>query len=137
MIDPADIRIGNYVWYYDYNMIEQAFQVEGIYNGYLYNTSLPQSKITLQKANPCILDLDLLRSFGFLAGDPAYQEDPDMYSLKYNRISSVHVKYSNHIFQPHTDSPIGLVPYGLPLVHVHQLQNWYHALTRDELEALY
>ncbi|HEY0272687.1 MAG TPA: hypothetical protein VGC22_05840 [Chitinophaga sp.] len=134
MIDAADIRIGNYVCYYDYNMVEQAFRVEGIYDGYIYNSGLPQSRIRVEKANPCILEPALLQSFGFLPGDPAYGEDPAVYSLKYNRLNSVFIRYSNGIFQPCTDTPLGLVPYGLPLVHVHQLQNWYHALTRDELE---
>lgn len=137
MIDAADIRIGNYVWYYDYSMLEQAFQVEGIYNGYIYNSGLPQSKITLEKANPCLLDAYMLRRFGFIAGDPDHKEDPDMFSLKYNRLNSLHIKITGDIFQPYTDTPVGLVPYGLPILHVHQLQNWYHTLTRDELEIMY
>ena len=136
MIDATDIRIGNYVWYYDYNMVETAFQVEGINEGFIYNTGLPQSKMAYAKAHPLILDLYLLRKFGFIAGDPEHGEDADMYSFKYNRLNSVHVKHDNDTFQPYTDSPIGMVPYGLPIVHVHQLQNWYQAVTRDELEIL-
>lgn len=134
MIEAADIRIGNYVWYYDYNMVETAFLVGGIYDGFIYNSGLPQSKMAFEKANPLILDLYLLTRFGFIAGDPGHGEDPNMYSLKYNRLNSVHVKFENEMFQPYTDAPTGLVPYGRPIVHVHQLQNWYHALTRDELE---
>ncbi len=133
MIIASDIRIGNYVWYYDRYMQETAFLVEGILDGYIYNSGLPLSKISCEKANPLILDLYLLRKFGFIPGDPDYGEDEKVYSFKYNRLNSIHVLYKAEAFQPLTDAPAGLVPYGLPIVHVHQLQNLFHAITGDEL----
>ncbi|MCK7554435.1 hypothetical protein MKQ70_05220 [Chitinophaga sedimenti] len=133
MIDLSDIRIGNFVWYYDRNMEETAFQVEGIYEGYIYNTSLPLSKLPAEKANPLLLDLYLLRRFGFLKGDAAYGESEEVYSIKYSHKDSFHILYRNDAFQPVRDV-LGAEPYGRPVVHVHQLQNLFQALTRDELE---
>ena len=133
MILESDIRIGNYVSYFDYNMEETAFIVEGILEGYIYNSGLPLSKLPLEKTNPVVLDLYLLRKFGFIKGEKEYGEDENVYSLKYNRLHSVHIRYEKDIFQPMADAPGGLVPYGRPIVHVHQLQNLFHALTRDEL----
>lgn len=133
MIQESDIRIGNYVSYFDYNMEETAFVVEGILQGFVYNSGLPLSKLRCEKVNPVILDIDLLARFGFIKGDPEYGEDVNVYSLKYNRLHSVHVKNENGVFQPLTDAAEGLVPYGRPIVHVHQLQNLFHAVTRDDL----
>jgi hypothetical protein len=133
MIQESDIRIGNYVSYFDFNMEETAFVVEGILQGFIYNSGLPLSKISCKKTNPVVLDLYLLSKFGFIKGDKEYGEDVNVHSLKYNRLNSVHIKYENDVFQPLTDAPTGLVPYGRPIVHVHQLQNLFHALTRDEL----
>ncbi|UYQ94659.1 hypothetical protein MKQ68_06090 [Chitinophaga horti] len=133
MIDLADIRIGNLVWYYDRNMEETAFQVEGIFEGYIYNSGLPLSKLPADKAHPLILDLYLLRRFGFIQGDPAYGESDAVYSLKYSRLNSIHILCANDAFQPVLNAD-GTLPYGRPIVHVHQLQNMYQALTRDELE---
>ncbi|RBL90826.1 hypothetical protein [Chitinophaga flava] len=133
MIDEADIRIGNYVSYFDYNMEESVFVVEGILNGYIYNSGLPRSKIACEKANPVMLDLYQLIKFDFIRGAPEEGEDENIYSLKYNRLHSLHIRHENGCFQPVTEAPGGFVPYGRPLVHVHQLQNLFHALSRDEL----
>lgn len=133
MIDEADIRIGNYVAYFDYNMEESVFVVEGILDGYIYNSGLPRSKITCEKANPVLLDLYQLIKFDFIRGVPEDGEDENVYSLKYNRLNSLHIRYEAGIFQPVTEAPGGFVPYGRPIVHVHQLQNLFHALSRDEL----
>ncbi|NML39209.1 hypothetical protein HHL17_18560 [Chitinophaga sp. G-6-1-13] len=133
MIDEADIRIGNYVAYFDYNMEESVFAVEGILDGYIYNSGLPKSKISCEKANPVLLDLYQLIKFDFIRGVPEEGEDENIYSLKYNRLNSLHIRYENGCFQPVTESANGFVPYGRPLVHVHQLQNLFHALSRDEL----
>ena len=75
MILESDIRIGNYVSYFDYNMEETAFIVEGILEGYIYNSGLPLSKLPLEKTNPVVLDLYLLRKFGFIKGEKEYGED--------------------------------------------------------------
>lgn len=133
MIDEADIRIGNYVAYFDYNMEESVFVVEGILDGYIYNSGLPKSKISCEKANPVLLDLYQLIKFDFIRGVPEEGEDENIYSLKYNRLNSLHIRHQDGCFQPVTESPNGFVPYGRPLVHVHQLQNLFHALSRDEL----
>ncbi|MDR6567691.1 hypothetical protein SAMN05660461_4528 [Chitinophaga ginsengisegetis] len=133
MIEESDIRIGNYVSYFDYNMEETAFVVEGILQGFVYNSGLPLSKLPYAKVNPMVLDVDLLLRFGFIKGDPDYGEDVNVYSLKYNRLHSVHIRHENEVFQPLTDAAEGLVPYGRAIVHVHQLQNLFHAVTRDEL----
>ena len=133
MIEESDIRIGNYVSYFDYNMEETAFVVEGILEGYIYNSGLPLSKLRCEKANPVVLDIYLLSRFGFIKGDPDYGEDVNVYSLKYNHLHSVHLRFEKNAFQPLTDAAEGLVAYGRPIVHVHQLQNLFHAITRDEL----
>ncbi|HVI43451.1 MAG TPA: hypothetical protein VM802_01220 [Chitinophaga sp.] len=133
MIQESDIRIGNYVCYFDYNMQEYVFVVEGILNGFIYNSGLPKSKISCEKANPVMLDLDQLTKFDFMPGSKEDGEDENVFSLKYNRLHSIHIRYEGGIFQPVTDTPQGLMPYGRPIVHVHQLQNLFHALTRDEL----
>ncbi|CAL1518230.1 hypothetical protein [Chitinophaga sp. MM2321] len=133
MIQESDIRIGNYVSYFDYNMEESVFVVEGILDGFIYNTGLPRSKISCAKANPVVLDLYQLMKFDFIKGIKEDGEDENVYSLKYNRLNSVHIRFEEGIFQPVTDTPAGLVSYGRPIVHVHQLQNLFHALTRDDL----
>ncbi|MFB6454250.1 hypothetical protein ACE38W_03180 [Chitinophaga sp. Hz27] len=133
MIEETDIRIGNLVAYFDRNMEETIFPVEGVWQGYIYNTGLPLSKIPCQKANPIPLEIQWLENFDFIQGDPAHDEDPYVYSLKYNRLHSVHISCRDGIFQPVVESPSGLVPYGRPLAHVHQLQNLFHALTREDL----
>lgn len=133
MIEASDIRIGNYVSYFDYNMEETAFTVEGIHDGYIYNSGLPKSKLPCAKVNPMILDLYLLRKFGFIKGDPEYGEPENVYGLKYNHRDSLFIQYENDSFQPVVQTPQGMVPYGRKIVHVHQLQNLFHAITRDEL----
>ncbi|MEC5144450.1 hypothetical protein [Chitinophaga sp. 212800010-3] len=133
MIQGTDIRIGNCVSYFDYNMEETIFEVEGILDGYVYNSGLPRNRLPFAKVNPVVLDVDLLTRMGFLCGDPDYGEDPTVFSLKYNRLNSIHVRLENGVFQPLTDAPGGLIPYGRPIVHVHQLQNLFHAVTRDDL----
>lgn len=133
MIEETDVRIGNMVWYYDYNMIETVFRIEGILAGYIYNSGLPKSKLPLEKVNPLILEVDHLLKFGFLAGEKEYGEDPNTYSYKYNRANSIYIRDLSDSFQPLTDSSAGLVPYGRPLVHLHQLQNLFYDLTRDDV----
>jgi hypothetical protein len=114
-------------------MEETIFEVEGILDGYVYNSGLPRNRLPFAKVNPVVLDVDLLTRMGFLCGDPDYGEDPTVFSLKYNRLNSIHVRFENGLFQPLTDAPGGLIPYGRPIVHVHQLQNLFHAVTRDDL----
>jgi hypothetical protein len=133
MIEETDVRIGNMVWYYDYNMVETVFRVEGILDGYVYNSGLPKSKLPLEKVHPVNLDTDHLLEFGFLPGDKEYGEDIHTYSYRYNRNSSVYIRAHAGTFQPLTASPAGLVPYGRPLVHLHQLQNLFYDLTRDDV----
>lgn len=133
MIEETDIRIGNMVWYYDYNMIETVFRVEGIAEGFVYNSGLPKSKLPLEKVHPLALEADHLLKFGFLPGEEEYGEDPDTYSYKYNRADSVYIRETNGGFQPLAASKNGLVPYGRPLHHVHQLQNLFYDLTRDDV----
>jgi len=133
LIEETDIRNGNLVAYYDRNMQETVFAVEGVWQGYLYNSGLPLSKIPCQKANPIPLEISWLEHFGFLPGEADHNEDPNVYSLKYNRLHSVHIRVQQGVFQPVADSPAGQVPYGRPLAHVHQLQNLFHALTMEDL----
>lgn len=132
MIEETDVRIGNMVWYYDYNMVETVFRVEGILDGHVYNSGLPKSRLPLEKVQPVTLEVDHLLQFGFLAGEKEYGEDIHTYSYKYNRNSSVYIRETSGGFQPLTASSDGLVPYGRPLVHLHQLQNLFYDLTRDD-----
>jgi hypothetical protein len=133
MIEETDIRIGNLIWYYDYNMEETTFRVEGILAGHVYNSTLPKSKLPFEKVHPLTLDTEHLLEFGFLAGDRDYGEDVHTYAYKYNHSHSVYIRDCGNAFQPLTQSPSGLVPYGKPLVHVHQLQNLFYDLTRDDV----
>jgi len=133
MIEETDVRIGNMVWYYDYNMIETVFRVEGILEGHVYNSGLPKSKLPLSKVHPVTLEVDHLLQFGFLAGEKEYGEDVHTYSYRYNRNSSIYIRETAGAFQPLTSSSAGLVPYGRPLVHLHQLQNLFYDLTREDV----
>ena len=133
MIEETDVRIGNMVWYYDYNMVETVFRVEGILEGHVYNSGLPKSRLPLEKVHPVMLEVDHLLQFGFLAGEKEYGEDIHTYSYKYNRNSSVYIQETAGGFQPLTASSAGPVPYGRPLVHLHQLQNLFYDLTRDDV----
>lgn len=131
MMDETDIRIGNMVWYYDYNMIETPFRVEGIHEGYIYNSGLPRRRLPLEKVHPVALEADHLLQFGFLPGEREYGEDPSVYTYKYSHKDSLHILETNGAFQPVSVSGNGVVPYGRPLHHLHQLQNLCYDLTRD------
>lgn len=133
MIEESDVRIGNLVWYYDYNLVETIFRVEGVLNGFIYNSGLPKNKLPFEKVNPVTLEVDHLLRFGFLAGEKEYGEDPDTYAYKYDRTKSVYIRDLAGTFQPLTDSPSGLVPYGRPLAHLHQMQNLFYDLTREDV----
>ena len=133
MIEETDVRIGNIVWYYDYNMIETTFRIEGILAGHVYNSTLPKSKLPFDKVHPCILETEHLLEFGFLPGDKEYGEDINTYSYKYNRTNSIYIRHTANGFQPLAHSAAGMVPYGRPLLHLHQLQNLFYDLTRDDV----
>ena len=135
MVDETDIRIGNLVCYYDLYMVETVFRVEGILEGNVYSTILPKSKLALQKVNPITLDIDHLVGFGFIRGEKEYGEDENVFSFKYNHKDSIYIRYDGDSFQPltHSGNGKGLLPYGRPLVHVHQLQNLCYDLTREEI----
>lgn len=133
MIAATDIRIGNMVWYYDYHMIETPFRVEGIYDGHVYNSGLPRSRLPLEKVHPVTLEAGHLLQFGFLPGEKEYGEDPATFSYRYNRKESIYIRDEAGGFQPLAASPAGLTPYGRPLVHLHQLQNLFYDLTRDDV----
>ncbi|MGN6510231.1 MAG: hypothetical protein ACTHLD_12300 [Chitinophaga sp.] len=131
MMDETDIRIGNLVWYYDYNMIETPFRVEGIQGGYIYNSGLPRSRLPLDKVHPVALEAGHLLQFGFIQGEKEYGEDPDIYTFKYSHKDSLHIRETGGTFQPVAVSAGGVIPYGRPLLHLHQLQNLCYDLTRD------
>lgn len=133
MMDETDIRIGNIVWYYDYNMIETRFRVEGVLEGYIYNSGLPKSRLPLEKVHPVALEADHLLQFGFLPGEKEYGEDPDTYMYKYTHKDSVYIRETAGVFQPVVLSKNGPMPYGRPLLHLHQLQNLFYDLTRDNV----
>jgi hypothetical protein len=133
MIEATDIRIGNMIWYYDYNMLETPFRVEGILEGHVYNSGLPRSRLPLEKVHPILLEPEHLLKFGFLPGEKEYGEDPETFSYKYNRKDSIYIREGAEGFQPLTVSPAGLAPYGKPLLHLHQLQNLFYDLTRDDV----
>lgn len=133
MIAATDVRIGNLVWYYDYNMIETTFRVEGILDGCIYNSGLPKNRLPFEQVHPIELDAAHLQAFGFLKGDKDHGEDPDIYAYKYNRKDSVYIHDASTEFQPVTSSDKGFVPYGRPIHHLHQLQNLFYDLTRDDV----
>lgn len=136
MIADTDIRVGNLVWYYDLYMNETAFKIEGVLEGYVYNSCLPKSKLPLGKVNPVKLEADQLDALGFVRGEKEYGEDINVYSYKYTHKDSIYIRDEGYSFQMLTVSPAGLVPYGRPLVHVHQLQNLFYDLTAEELDVL-
>jgi hypothetical protein len=133
MIEEADIRVGNLVWYYNLYLIETSFKVEGVMEGFVYCTSLPKNKLPVDKVNPVTLEADHLIGFGYVKGDKDYGEDENVFSYKYSHKDSLYLRDDGYSFQLLTDSPSGLVPYGRPIVHVHQLQNLHYYLTREEL----
>ena len=133
MIEDTDIRIGNLVWYYDYNMVETVFRVEGIHDGYVYNTILPKNKLAFKDVHPLKLEVDHLLDFNFLPYEEAPAENKNVYAYKYNRTDSVYIRDEGYSFQPLAWSAAGLVAYGLPLAHVHQLQNLFYDLTREDI----
>jgi hypothetical protein len=130
MVEEADIRIGNLVWYYNLYLIETSFKVEGILDGFIYCTSLPKNKLPLDKVNPIALEADHLIGFGYVKGDKDYGEDENVFSYKYTHKDSLYIRDDGYSFQLLTAE---LIPYGRPLVHVHQLQNIHYYLTREEL----
>ncbi|MGX5820731.1 hypothetical protein ACWKWU_21225 [Chitinophaga lutea] len=133
MIEATDIRIGNMVWYYDYHMVETPFRVEGVLEGYVYNSGLPRSRLPLDKVHPFPLEAAHLLDFGFLAGDPAYGENPALYAYRYNRKDSIYILDAGGQFQPVAKAGETFVPYGRPVIHLHQLQNLFFDLTRDDV----
>lgn len=133
MIEDTDVRIGNLVWYYNLYLIETPFQVEGVMDGFIYNSSLPKSKLPLDKVNPLILDEDYLQKFGFIRGDSDYGEDENVFSYKYNHKDSLYIRDDGDSFQFLVNCTAGLIPYGRPIAHVHQLQNLFYYLTREEV----
>lgn len=133
MIEETDVRIGNIVWYYDYNMVETTFRIEGILAGYIYNSTLPKSKLPLEKVHPVILEAEHLLEFGFLQGEKEYGEDIHTYSYRYNHSNSIYIRHTATGFQPLAQSAAWMVPYGRPLAHLHQLQNLFYDLTRDDV----
>lgn len=133
MIEETDIRVGNLVWYYDYNMIETVFRVEGVLDGHVYNSGLPRSKLPLEKVHPLPLEAHHLEKFGFLPGEKAYGEDEHIYAYKYNRKDSVYLREVSGTFQPLACADGKMTAYGRPLVHLHQLQNLFYDLTREDV----
>lgn len=133
MIEEADIRVGNLVWYYNLYLIETSFKVEGVMEGFIYCSSLPKNKLPTDKVNPVTLEADHLIGFGYVKGDKDYGEDENVFSYKYSHKDSLYLRDDGYSFQLLTNSPSGLVPYGRPIVHVHQLQNLHYYLTREEL----
>ena len=136
MIADNDIRVGNLVWYYDLYMNETAFKVEGILEGFVYNSSLPKSKLPLSKVHPLKLETDHFNALGFVRGEKEYGEDTNVFSYRYTHKDSIYIRDEGYAFQLLTESPVGLVPYGLPVVHVHQLQNLFYCLTSEELSLM-
>lgn len=133
MVEETDIRIGNMVWYFDYNMIETIFRVQGILDGHVYNSGLPKNKLPLEKVHPLPLEAYHLEKFGFLPGEKEYGEDENTYAYKYNHKDSVYLREISGGFQPLAYSSAGWAPYGRPLVHLHQLQNLFYDLTREDV----
>lgn len=136
MIADTDIRVGNLVWYYDLYMNETPFEVEGILEGFIYNSTLPKSRLPLSKVHPLKLEMDHFNALGFVRGEKEYGEDTNVYSLRYTHKDSIYIRDEGYAFQLLTMSPSGLVPYGRPIVHVHQLQNLFYYLTAEELTLL-
>lgn len=136
MIADTDIRVGNLVYYYDLYMNETTFKIEGILEGYVYNSCLPKSKLPLAKVNPIKLEVDQLNALGFVRGEKEYGEDINVYSYRYTHKDSVYIRDEGYSFQMLAESPAGLVPYGRPMVYVHQLQNLFYDLTGEELELM-
>lgn len=133
MITEIDIRIGNLLSYYNLYMAEEAFRVEGILDGCVYNTGLPRSKLPFSKVNPLNLYTGHLAQFGFVQGDKAYGEEENMYSFRYDRQHSIYIRDEGYSFQLLMQTGAKWIPYGRPIVHVHQLQNICYDLTGEEL----
>lgn len=133
MIEATDVRPGNLVWYYDLYMNETVFEVEGVLDGFIYCSTLPKSKLPLASVHPLSLDTGYLQSLGFVRGEREHGEDENVFSYKYNRNDSVYVRDEGYSFQFLAAAQGQLVPYGRPVVHVHQLQNLFYCLTGKDL----
>lgn len=136
MIADNDIRVGNLVWYYDLYMNETPFVVEGILEGFVYNSSLPKSRLPLSKVHPLKLEVEHFNALGFVRGEKEYGEDINVYSLRYTHKDSIYIRDEGYAFQLLAESPAGLIPYGRAVVHVHQVQNLFYYLTGEELEMM-
>ncbi|MBW8683188.1 hypothetical protein [Chitinophaga rhizophila] len=133
MIEANDVRTGNLVWYYDLYMNETVFEVEGLLDGFIYNSSLPKSKLPLANVHPLTLDTHHLRSLAFVRGEKEHGEDEQVYSYRYNRKDNIYIRDEGYSFQPLAAAGGQMIPYGQPLVYVHQLQNLVYSLTGKEI----
>lgn len=112
MVEENDIRTGNLVWYYNLYMVETTFQVEGVLEGYIYSSSLPKSRLPLDKVHPVALETDHLRSFGFIQGESAYGEDENVFSYKYSHKDCLYIRDEGYSFQLLAGAPGALAPCG-------------------------
>lgn len=133
MVEATDVRTGNMVWYYDLYMNEMVFEVEGLLDGFIYNSSLPKSKLPLASVHPITLDAGQLNNLGFVRGDREYGEDVNVFSYRYNRKDSIYVRDEGYVFQVLIETSGQQVPCGQPILYVHQLQNLFYCLTGKEL----
>ena len=133
MIMETDIRVGNLLGYFNLYMAEEVFRVEGILEGFVYNSGLPRSKLPFSKVNPLELDADQLLQFGFVQGDRTYGEEESIYSFRYDRQNSIYIRDEGYSFCLLAPADGKWIPYGRRVVHVHQLQNVFYDLTGEEL----
>jgi hypothetical protein len=126
MIEPNEIRIGNY-FHYDKNSgyigkVEGIYKYDDKYRIRLENTSIDWgADLKLSQMQPIPLTEEWLLKFGFK--DNGY----------YYYIKSFKIAWAIRIIKTNIKSGFSEVKNSISLRHVHQLQNLYFALTNKEL----
>ena len=124
---PEELRIGNWIQSYD-NHFEQVIDVLCDSVNLESNEGLPYDLI-----EPIPLTEEWLKKFGFSDGE--YRKGykyyyPNEYSLWSIRLSNKNLGYYQFCIWIRNDE---LMKFDGPIQYVHQLQNLYFALTKEEL----
>ena len=118
MIQPQELRIGNYIFYKN-----EIFEVDAISKSHTYLLKGKNIvKTTPECLNPIPLTEKILLKFGF---EKQHNEDDFDYWFKKG--------FCDDILWEHSEGFCHSLNYGGDIKYVHQLQNLYFALTGEEL----
>lgn len=119
MIQSNELRIGNFVQSYA-DIITVEYVDKLLLKGFFHRDVVYNTSIQIRHCKPILLNEEWLIKLGFIKSDTGYYFDKDCEVLFYlnnekKPICEIHDYDYKHI------------------VHVHQLQNLYFALTQKEL----